>query len=186
MIRILLVDDDALMLQGFKFSIDWEKHGYEIAGTVRNPESFMEVYRQLQPDIVILDINMPGLSGLDLLKELRQSSKDLVVIIVSAYNEFSYAREALHLGANDYLLKAEIEFEDILSSMDQHKTQILERHKHLTAPGLTAVTSQLVFKFGEAYTVFDIETCEEIISRIFTLAQKNQLPHDEIIRLLVH
>ena len=70
MIRILLVDDDALMLQGFKFSIDWEKHGYKIAGTVRNPESFMEVYRQLQPDIVILDINMPGLSGLLIMSSL--------------------------------------------------------------------------------------------------------------------
>ena len=185
MIRILLVDDDALMLQGFRFSIDWEKHGYEIAGTLRNPESFMEIYRQLKPDIIILDINMPGLSGLDLLKELRKDNKELVVIIVSAYNEFSYAREALRLGANDYLLKAEIEFEDILAAMDRYKTRILENQRHFSSPGPAAVADQLVFQFGEAYTVFDMERCEAVIARIFTLAQKNQLSGDDTINILL-
>lgn len=185
MIRILLVDDDALMLQGFKFSIDWEHYGYEIAGTIRNPVLFMKTYQELNPDIVILDINMPGLNGLDLLKELRSLDKELVVIIVSAYNNFTYAREALRLGANDYLLKAEIEFEDILSSMEQYKPQILEKTKYSLDTGHSPFTNQLLFQFREAFTIFDIEKCEEIITRMLTFVQNSQLPKESITQLLL-
>jgi len=105
MIRLVIVDDDIWVLKGIRKIIDWSKLGFEIVAEVTNGEAALEKVIDLKPDIVLTDIVMPGLTGLQLLKKTTEAGLKIDFIILTGYAEFSYAKEACKLGAFDYLLK---------------------------------------------------------------------------------
>lgn len=131
MIKVLIVDDERLIIQGFMHTIDWESYGYEIIGAVENSKAALKVCEDTLPDIAILDINMSGMNGLELGARLKELNPDIVIIILTAYNEFSFAREAVRLQFDEYLLKPEIDFEDILETMEKFSPKILKKRKNL-------------------------------------------------------
>ena len=88
--RVLLADDEAAILEGYKLLFDWEKYQCEIAGTAMDGQEAVEKARELKPEIVIMDINLPKLN---------------YMIVVTGYDEFSYCQEALRLRVSDFLLK---------------------------------------------------------------------------------
>ena len=106
MLKVLLVDDEPFILQGLQVLVDWEKEGYEIPKTASNGEEALQILLQEQIDLVIADINMPVMTGLELLRQIRQvHAMDTWFVILSGYAEFSYAQEAMRYDCTDYILK---------------------------------------------------------------------------------
>lgn len=104
-IRTLIADDDAIILRGMKQFIDWKQYGFEIVATVNNGRDLLEVCRTQDIDLVITDIEMPKMNGLDVMRELRQENKQLKIIVISGYDKFEYAKMAIAYGVYYYLLK---------------------------------------------------------------------------------
>ena len=105
MIKVLIVDDERLIREGLRDFINWESLGMEIADTSGDGQDALQKVLALKPQIVLCDIRLPELSGLDVLRQARAKGSDSRFIFISAYSEFRYAQEALRLGASDYLLK---------------------------------------------------------------------------------
>lgn len=105
MYKLLIIDDEKLMRQGLVDYIDWAELSIEIIGTAKNGEEALILIEDKSPDIILSDIRMPRLNGIELIKKLRLLNLNTQVIFISAYSEFSYAQSALKWGAFDYLLK---------------------------------------------------------------------------------
>lgn len=105
MYRILIVDDERIIRVGLKKIIDWDEHGIEIAGEASNGLEALESFRSLKPDLVLTDIKMPVMDGFELIKEIRKDSAKTKIIIISGYDDFQYAKEALKYGVENYIIK---------------------------------------------------------------------------------
>lgn len=103
--RIMIVDDESFIRMNFKTFLDWKHQGYYLVGEASNGREAMEKIDELHPDVIFLDIRMPLMDGLEVLRKLQQREYSCKVIILSSHNEFEYAREALQLGACDYIHK---------------------------------------------------------------------------------
>ena len=106
--RVLLADDDAAILVGYKLIFDWEKYQCEVVGTAMDGREAVEKARELKPDIVIMDINLPKLNGLEAIRAIQETAPadhPIYMIVVTGYDEFSYCQEALRLRVSDFLLK---------------------------------------------------------------------------------
>ncbi|MBQ3773011.1 MAG: response regulator, partial [Pseudobutyrivibrio sp.] len=114
MLKVLLVDDEPFILQGLKLLLDWKAEGYEIY-TATNGKEALDFINYNPVDLVIADIKMPVMTGLELLKELRESKhSDIYFVILSGFAEFNYAQEALRYNCTDYILKP-VEKDQLLS-----------------------------------------------------------------------
>lgn len=105
MYKIALIDDEAVVREGMGELIPWEKIGLDLIGTAEDGEQGLLLIQEKQPDVVLLDINMPKLNGLDLANLVKKSYPDMKIILISGYDEFDYARQALRMGVEDYILK---------------------------------------------------------------------------------
>lgn len=106
--RVLLADDEAAILEGYKLLFDWEKYQREVVGTAMDGREAVEKARELKPDIVIMDINLPKLNGLEAIRAIQETAPadhPIYMIVVTGYDEFSYCQEALRLRVSDFLLK---------------------------------------------------------------------------------
>lgn len=105
-ISMCIIDDVKTVIDGILKKIPWVEHGIEIAGTAANGKDGLRLIRDKQPDIVLTDIRMPMSSGIDMVRELKESGGHMAkVIFFSGYSDFSYAQESVRLGAFDYVLK---------------------------------------------------------------------------------
>ena len=105
-VKVLIADDEVLVRIGVIHAIDWEKNGFEIVGEATDGESCLRLAERLQPDLIVLDINMPGMNGIQVLQKLKEQRFFGKVIMLTCYDEFEYVREAMRGGASDYVLKA--------------------------------------------------------------------------------
>ena len=104
-INVLIADDEQIIRQGLKSSIDWQALGFVICGEASNGVDALEKIRMYHPDLVLLDIRMPKMYGTELIKVLRNEGFTGEFIILSGYSDFEYAQTALHYGASYYLTK---------------------------------------------------------------------------------
>ena len=119
MLRLLIADDERVIREMIHDLIDWNSLGIEVVGLCKNGIEAYDMVLDEYPDIVLTDIKMPGLSGLELIQKVSELNQNIQFIILSGYGEFEYAKEALRMGAFDYLLKP-VEEEGL--------TAILERY----------------------------------------------------------
>lgn len=131
--QVLIVDDETMIREGLRYVIDWKAYGFEIVGTAENGEIGLEKIEKLKPDVVIADIKMPGKNGLEMINAALEKDLSFYSIILSGYSDFEYARQAIQLGAVNYLLKPvnEDELIDILQLIDQKET--LKQQKNQAA-----------------------------------------------------
>lgn len=108
MVRVLIVDDDSLIHFTLRSMIDWEKYGYSVVYDCNNGNHALHYLKNNDVDLLITDMKMPSLNGLDLMRRLRQEGRLPVTLVLSGYDEFELVREAFRLGAYDYLLKSDI------------------------------------------------------------------------------
>lgn len=104
-IKVFLVEDEMVIRRGIKNSIDWEKEGYIFCGEASDGELAYPMIIKEKPDILITDIRMPFMDGLELCKLVKKELPNIKILILSGYAEFDYAKEAIRLGVTEYLLK---------------------------------------------------------------------------------
>ncbi len=136
MIRVLIADDEWKVCKVIEKLIDWEELGIELAGVASNGIEEYEMIESLRPDIVITDIRMPGIDGLEVIEKVRQQEIQTDFIVVSGYKYFDYAYNALKYGVEDYLLKPiqKEELNKILKKIvfaRKEKEQIYQKQQHL-------------------------------------------------------
>ncbi|GAA0353687.1 response regulator transcription factor [Alkalibacterium iburiense] len=128
MYSVILVDDEPVVREGLEYIIDWEKLGFKVIGSAENGLAGLELIKQTQPDLVITDIRMPGLNGLEMVEEAKKLDHLSKYIILSGYSDFKYAQEAIALGTLHYLLKP-IDETELISILDRLKIQLEEERK---------------------------------------------------------
>ena len=105
MTKVLIVDDEKYVRLGIKNDTDWSLIDCEVVGEAANGQEGLEKAKELKPDVVISDIKMPKMTGIEMSEILLEKYPDMKVIFLTAYDEFEYARAAIRIGASDYLLK---------------------------------------------------------------------------------
>ena len=105
-LKVLLADDEPYILEGLSKLIDWEAEGYEIVKKASNGLEALEYLKKNEVDIIFADIQMPKMTGLELLQRIKEENiSDAYFIIVSGFNDFKYAQQAIRYGSMDYILK---------------------------------------------------------------------------------
>ncbi len=122
MYRVLIVDDEPRILKGIRKTFEWEEHDFEVIGEVSNPAVAYEIICKHKPHAVFTDICMPIMSGIELMKKVREAELDVEFIVISGFSDFVYARESIEFGAFGYLLKPlnRKEANDILKKLEIH------------------------------------------------------------------
>ena len=105
MLKVFLVEDEVVMRNGIKKNIPWEQEGFEFVGEASDGELAYPLIKKEKPDILITDIRMPFMDGLELSRLVKKELPQIKIIILSGYNEFDYAKTAINIGVTDYLLK---------------------------------------------------------------------------------
>ncbi|MBO5031046.1 MAG: response regulator [Lachnospiraceae bacterium] len=106
MLKVLLVDDEPFIVQGLMVLLDWQKEGYEIAAAAQNGREALEYLKNNKVDLIIADIKMPEMTGLELLETIRREKvSEAYFVILSGYSDFSYAQQAIRYSCMDYVLK---------------------------------------------------------------------------------
>ena len=121
--NVLIVDDDKLARKGLIAVIDWEQYGFRVVGDVQNGKKALEFLENHPVDLVFTDIDMPEMNGLELMKICREKYPETDFVVFSVYEDFSFARQALRLGALDYISKIEFDPEEcdaIMKKIAEH------------------------------------------------------------------
>lgn len=112
--KILIVDDEYLLRQGIKHLVDWKREGFDIVGEASNGKEALDLIETLKPHIVISDIIMPVMDGLELVKIIKERYPEIQIVILSGYSDFNYVKGTFKLGVNDYILKPKLNPEEVL------------------------------------------------------------------------
>ncbi len=124
--KILIVDDEKLLRQGFIHMTKWPEHGFYIAGEAANGKEALSLIETIEPEIVITDIRMPVMDGIELTRKIKEIFPQIQVIVLSSYDDFDYVRETLKLGALDYFLKPKMELPELLHLLEKAKQKLKE------------------------------------------------------------
>jgi len=118
MYKLLIVDDEKIVVEGLTYATNWKDYEIEIVGSASNGKEALQKIIDLKPEIVLQDIRIPEMNGLNLINEVKKLELDTVFIIISGYPEFNYAKRAIELEALDYLVKP-IEVDEIIASIEK-------------------------------------------------------------------
>lgn len=132
MFRVVIADDEETIRNGLKNLIESYKLNLSVIATAEDGEDAMKAINKYHPEIILMDINMPFMNGLEVIKSIREQNKDVKIIIISGYSQFEYAQRALELGVFSYILKPinYRNFKDVLiKAMDSYSKRMLEVSK---------------------------------------------------------
>lgn len=128
MMKVFLVDDEVVIREGIRNSFPWEENGYTLVGEAPDGEIALPMIRDANPDILITDIRMPFMDGMALCREVKRQMPWISIIILSGYDDFSYAKEAISLGVQEYMLKP-ISARELREVLDRIASHIRENRK---------------------------------------------------------
>ncbi len=137
MFKVFLVEDEIVVREGIRKLIPWEAYGYIYSGDAPDGELALPMIRRIQPDLLITDIKMPFMDGLELIELVRKELPSTKIIIISGYDDFSYAQQAIRMGVEQYLLKPVVKGKmvEVLSALhnkmkaEQQQQEYLERFR---------------------------------------------------------
>ena len=115
--KVLIVDDEYIMRQGIKHLVNWDKEGFLIVGEATNGKEALIMVEELKPHIVVMDVVMPVMDGVELTKEVHEKYPDIKIIVLSGFDDFCYVKETLKNGAMDYILKPTLTGEVFLEAL---------------------------------------------------------------------
>jgi two-component system, response regulator YesN len=134
MLKVLIADDEPKIRKGLKNSLNWNEIGLEVVGEAEDGEIALNMAKELQPDIMLVDIRMPFLNGLDLIEKLKEALPGCLVIVITGHDEFIFVQRAIRLKVFDYLLKPinKNQLYDIMLKANEVliKSRLSEKHIH--------------------------------------------------------
>ena len=131
MYTVFAVDDEPIVLEGIRSKIDWEGSGFTFIGEATDGEIALSMIHELKPDILITDIKMPFMDGLQLSEAIKRTQPWIKIIILSGHDEFDYAKKAISIGIEDYLLKP-FTPDELITSLNKTAAQIDKERKQLS------------------------------------------------------
>jgi two-component system, response regulator YesN len=151
--KVVVVEDDRIIRRGICQAIPWGEHGFVIAGEAGDGEVALDIIEKVQPQVVVSDINMPFMSGLEMAKHIKERSPETRIIFLTGYEDFKYAQEAIKLKAFDYLLKP-VDSEYLLekakeAAADWEKETVKEKRIIESLPLLQQKFFQKLIREGE-------------------------------------
>ncbi len=183
MIKLLIVDDEKVIRDGLTRTMQWDKMGISVVGAAKDGIEALELCEIWHPHIVLTDVRMPKMNGLELMKQMKEKMPDIKVVILSGHSEFSYAREALKYGAVDYLIKPVVaeELENVLGKViDKMQEELyqdslmVERYKEMN----TALE-----QYFNAVKVGDYDDSKTYLLRIVNEFVRKKVPIDHFQKL---
>jgi two-component system, response regulator YesN len=131
--RVVIIDDEAFVRRGIITSIPWEEHNIDVVGEQSDGKSGLKLIRESNPNIVITDIRMPNMDGLEMIQHIRSEFPDIKILVLSVLEDFSTLREALRLGVDDYINKL-TEPEELLERVLRLKNEIVMSQEGIYKP----------------------------------------------------
>lgn len=146
--HVVIVDDEVLVRQGIKHLLQWEQEGFSIVGEAANGQEALKLIEQLQPHIVITDIVMPQMDGVELTSIIKERYPQIEVIVLSSFSEFHYVRDTFQKGVADYMLKPKLEAEQLLAILKRTAKRIpslqLAAQEHAEQPSIHILLDRLM------------------------------------------
>ncbi len=186
MVKVFLVEDETIIRRGIRDNIDWTSHGFEFVGEAGDGEYAYPLILKTKPDILVTDIKMPFMDGLELSRLVKKTLPNTRIIVLSGYNEFDYAKEAIKIGISDYLLKpvSSAGLVDALKKAadeireEREKTKLLERYfvsyekytEFLDKTDYSGVDRKLINDFLKLGSV---DECEMFVEEYFAAIGEN-------------
>lgn len=130
MYKLIFADDEKLVRSKISQTVDWESAGFSLVGCCSNGHEVMELVEKELPDLVILDINMPFISGLEAARQIRHSSSRIRLVFLTGYTEFEYAKQAVELNVFKYLVKP-VDAQELLSVLREVRTALDEENSQI-------------------------------------------------------
>ncbi|MFN5059731.1 MAG: response regulator [Chloroflexota bacterium] len=162
--QVILVDDNIKALDGLRRHIPWQSTGCVCVGTAQNGVEALELCRTLHPDVVITDVKMPQMDGIELCHQLHQSYPDMQLIVISAYDDFSFAQKAMAVGVKHYVLKPMNHLK--INELTQILTEMAQRAHKYTASISAFFTSNDVDALRQALMHTNEATLFDVLGRI--------------------
>lgn len=176
MYTVLLVDDEPHAIEGLRMFVNWEQYGFRVCGACENGAEALAAASESMPDVIVTDIRMPEMDGLELIRQLHEERRigdSAEIVVLSAYGEFAYAKRALQLGVHHYLLKPVIEEEaaevltQIRMRLDIRRASRRNGKDVSEDAALPLLAAQLLKDVVEAIEDADRERAVDVIDRMF-------------------
>lgn len=139
MLKVILVEDETLVKVGINSLVNWREMGFKVVAEGSNGEQGLSLIQEYHPDLVITDIVMPRMNGIDMMRRVKESNPDITFIILSSYNEFDLVKQAMKYGAWDYILKLNISEESMKEILINVKEKIISSNKKLNNESMPIV-----------------------------------------------
>lgn len=150
--KILLVDDEYLLRQGLKYLCNWESYGFSIIGEASNGEEAISLVKLHKPHIVITDIVMPLIDGIELIKLIKAFDESIQIIVLSSYGDFDYVKPSFKYGVQDYILKPKLQQDELLPILQKLKQNIISARE---IPQKNSLDSQLHLEISSILNDFN-------------------------------
>ncbi|MBB6675610.1 response regulator [Cohnella nanjingensis] len=122
--KAMIVEDNAIYRYAVKTIIDWRAHGFDLAAEAINGKQALQVMDEETFDLILTDVSMPEMNGIDLIEAVKRRTPDTVVVMLSSFDDFQFVKDSLKLGAQDYLLKHDLEPESLARLLDQVRERL--------------------------------------------------------------
>lgn len=174
--KVLIVDDEFLVRLGLKTTINWPQYGYNIVGEASNGLEALKLFDRLKPDVLMTDIKMPDMDGLELISEIKKKGKEIQIIIISNYRDFDYARQAIKFGVSQYLIKSEISQKSLLDTLNT--LSFVNKPQPLAEPN----NGQKEYIRSQLYN--DVANSGSLTSSAFTVPPEGLFPESSYVILI--
>ncbi|MGL4911686.1 MAG: response regulator [Romboutsia sp.] len=174
--KVYLLDDEPMILEGLRYIIPWEEYGFEIVGSAKNGQEGYEEIINKEVDLIVSDIMMPKMTGLELIERLKKENYKAKFIVMSAFQEFEYAKKAIEIGAENYLLKP-ID-EDELSNNIKNIQEILRKESKQKK-------ERKLIENNYILDIFKNESIENIDNKLEELGVNTYSEHEKFCAVIV-
>lgn len=158
MLKIVIIDDEYYTRMALEVSTPWNEIGYDLVGGADDGEEGLKLIIDKNPDVALVDINMPKMDGLTLVKKVKEHKLSTQCVMLTGYSEFAYARKALQLGVSNYLLKP-VNTNELIQELDKLKRNIVPKHRLLQEEFLSKMS-------GSKFKVMTTEQQMKVLKKI--------------------
>src|SRR3954453_1214881 len=179
MLKVIITDDEIQIRKGLRMKVNWEEEGFQIAGEASNGAEALEVLRDLDIDVVITDMRMPIMDGIELAKRCQQEFPNVRVIVLSGYSDFELVRGSMKEGVKDYLLKP-VAPDELVEALQKIRMEIEEeRRKQVETSQMRQLVHTQLQEVQEQYLLFLVK--EEWLQLNMVIETLRQLQLEELV-----
>lgn len=173
MYSVIIVEDELLVSIGLQNLVHWADLDMTIVGCAQNGKQGLELYREKKPDLILTDLKMPGMDGIEMIREIRKNDTETKIIVLTSYEEYELIREAFKLKVSDYILKLKMLPEDMETVIGKVRQELQEEQKHQQTKEAVPVpvTVSLVEKCKD-YILGNCETLPDDVKDYWELDKK--------------